>query len=145
MAENLELRKQVAESIGWTKLRILCPGGLYGVPPAGGPEQMPAAYELSTDACFQDVVPWLNQRGWAVAIEQTTQTGRGPTLGPGSYPGVVNLRYMSILNATAKITNRRFERPEQARNQIVGPLADIPATAICEGLVKLAKQEGWNG
>lgn len=79
---NLELRKQVAEKLGWTDLRIYTRfgvGSLWGVSPGNHEDwytmgEVPA-YELSTDACFRDIIPKAREMGCGnceVLIVETT-------------------------------------------------------------------------
>lgn len=74
MAVNVELRKAVAAKIGWTGLVVYpLTGEIFGWKP--GEEQgeylrgqKVSPYELSTDACFADLVPWAKSREWLLDL-----------------------------------------------------------------------------
>lgn len=68
---DLDLRRQIAEALGWTKLHVEA-GSLWGCAPGDNTynnKRVPE-YELSLDALFRDVVPVMNAQGWYLVLSQ---------------------------------------------------------------------------
>lgn len=66
---GIELRKAVAEKLGWTDLSVFAQT-LYG---RYGDEHMVPVYDQSVDICLRDLSPRIQETGYRILIIQTSK------------------------------------------------------------------------